>query len=80
MIEIKTKLRKWGNSLGVVVPLNSVKTEHMHEGEEVTIIISKAKNNLNEAFGSLKEWKIDTQKFKDENRKVEWEKEEKERK
>ena len=31
MIELKSKLRKWGNSLGVVVPQNFIETEKAKE-------------------------------------------------
>lgn len=49
MIEIKTKLRRWGNSFGVVVPQKAVgKTK---EGEEITIFIQKRKPNLRKIFG-----------------------------
>ncbi len=68
----KTKLKHWGSSLGVVVPKELVKKEGLHEGEEVFIELKKA-HSLNEIFGSLKEWKTDTQKIKDRLRK-EWDK------
>jgi len=72
MIELKTKLRRWGNSFGIVVPIGAVEKEKVKEGEEVTILLNKEKNNvLREMFGTLKNWKIDSQKFKDEIRKEE---------
>jgi len=66
----KTTLKPWGSSLGVVVPKEVVHAEHLHRGEEVIIEIRK-KHSLKEIFGSLKDWKIDSQKMKDESRK-EW--------
>ena len=55
MIEIKTKLRRWGNSFGVVVPLNKINQENIKEGEEVVILINKKKSNvLKETFGTFK--------------------------
>ena len=55
MIEIKTKLRRWGNSFGVVVPLNKINQEDIKEGEEVFILIHKKKSNvLKETFGTFK--------------------------
>ena len=55
MIELKTKLRKWGNSLGIVVPLHKVKESHMREGEEVVTLILKKKGvNLHSLFGGHK--------------------------
>lgn len=54
MIEVKTKLRKWGNSLGIVIPLAKAKQEEMKEGEEVLALVNKEKNVLEETFGMLK--------------------------
>ncbi len=55
MIEIKTKLKKWGNSFGVVVPLNAVKEAKTKEGDEVTVLFRKKKNNvLRKMFGTHK--------------------------
>ena len=55
MIEIKTKLRRWGNSFGVVVPLNKINQENIKEGEEIVILINKKKSNvLKETFGTFK--------------------------
>ena len=55
MIEIKTKLRRWGNSLGIVVPLNKTNEENIKEGEEVTaLILSRKKVNLKKLFGKHK--------------------------
>ena len=52
MIEIKTKLRRWGNSLGVVIPMNSLQKEKFEEGDEIILLIAKEKENvLKETFG-----------------------------
>ena len=71
MIELKTKLRRWGNSFGIVVPISAVEKERASEGDEITIIMRKDKPELKRLFGALKNWKIDSQKFKDEIRKEE---------
>ncbi len=55
MIEIKTKLRKWGNSFGIVVPQKAIEEEKIKEGDEVTILLRKEKGNvLREMFGTFK--------------------------
>lgn len=54
MIEIKTKLKRWGNSFGVVVPLSAVKQTKTKEGDEVTILMRKEKPNLRKLFGAHK--------------------------
>lgn len=52
MIEIKAKLRKWGNSLGIVVPMNNLQKENFKENDEVVLLITKEKENvLKETFG-----------------------------
>jgi len=67
---IQTRLRRWGNSFGVVVPAEAVRERRMQDGEEVVIEIEKI-SPVRKIFGSLKDWKINTQKFKDELRKEE---------
>jgi len=54
MIEIKTKLRKWGNSFGVVVPLRAIENTNAKEGEEITILFKTNKVNLRKIFGKHK--------------------------
>ena len=55
MIEIKSKLRKWGNSLGIVVPQKVIEKENAKEGDEVIVLLSKEKDNvLKEMFGTFK--------------------------
>ena len=52
MIEVKTKLRKWGNSFGLVVPVKFVQSGELKEGEEVTLTISsKNRVDLRKIFG-----------------------------
>ncbi|MBU2616069.1 MAG: hypothetical protein KKC19_03120 [Nanoarchaeota archaeon] len=56
MIEIKTKLRKWGNSFGVVVPQRDVENSGVEEGEEIIILLRKENKEdvLKEMFGTFK--------------------------
>ncbi len=61
-------LKKWGSSLGVVVPADVVESEKLKKGEKIRVEIKKV-NDLSDFFGSRKGWKIDAQKFKDEARK-----------
>ena len=66
----KAQLKSWGSSLGVVVPKEVVKAEHLKEVDEITIEIHR-KSSIREIFGSMPNLKIDAQKMKDEIRK-EW--------
>ncbi|MEX2016861.1 MAG: AbrB/MazE/SpoVT family DNA-binding domain-containing protein [Candidatus Pacearchaeota archaeon] len=56
MIEIKTKLRKWGNSYGIIVPQKKVEDIKIKEGDEVIILLKKEEeeNVLKEMFGTFK--------------------------
>ena len=63
MIELKTKIRKWGNSFGVVIPQKAVEAENIKEGEEVSILFNKKKTNiLRKMFGTFK-FKKSTEKI-----------------
>ncbi|MFW6282505.1 MAG: AbrB/MazE/SpoVT family DNA-binding domain-containing protein [Minisyncoccales bacterium] len=64
---LKTRLRKWGNSIGLVIPNEILKQKNLKQGEEIIIEIEK-QNPLKNIFGSLKEWNIDTQRIKDKIR------------
>jgi antitoxin component of MazEF toxin-antitoxin module len=71
-METIAKLKKWGNSLGIVIPIEAIKSKNLNEGDEVVVTVQK-KNSIRSAFGSVKGWKIDSQKVKDDLRK-EWSK------
>ncbi len=70
-MEITTRLKRWGNSLGIVIPSETIKQKSLQEDEEVIITIER-KKKIREIFGSLRSWKINAQKVKNESRK-EWE-------
>jgi len=52
--EITTKVRKWGNSFGIIIPLEILKSKRIKEGEEIDAIIIKKSNVLRETFGTWK--------------------------
>jgi len=52
VIEVKTK--KWGNSIGVVIPSKTAHKLKLRSEETVLIEITKKDNVLKELFGSLK--------------------------
>lgn len=54
MLEVESKVRKWGRSLGVVLPKEKVKEEGIDKDDTITILISKKRNTLKETFGTLK--------------------------
>ena len=71
MTVIETRLKKWGNSFGVVIPSEVVQKEHMKEDENIKFILIKdSKKALKETFGMLKgKLKKSGQQIKDELRK-----------
>ena len=72
MTVIETKVKRWGNSLAFIIPSHAVESRKIRENDELkVIIVDNSKKNLEEAFGSLKGWKINSQKTKNELRK-EW--------
>ena len=48
---IVCKIKKWGNSIGVLIPKNDAVQLQLKEGQEVAIEISKKENPLKELFG-----------------------------
>ena len=53
MQEALVKTKKWGNSLGLILPAELVKAEHLKAGEEVIIKIEKKHTALLGLFGTL---------------------------
>ena len=40
MMEIKAKTKKWGNSIGILIPKEAIRQENIKPNQEVTIMIS----------------------------------------
>ena len=54
-MEIETKTKKWGSSLGIIIPKEIVREERIQEGQEIRIdILSKKKTTGADIFGKLK--------------------------
>jgi antitoxin component of MazEF toxin-antitoxin module len=62
---IRTVMRRWGNSLGVVIPKEEASKEGLKENDEVEIVIRKAVD-IRQLFGKYKF--RDLQSLKDELR------------
>jgi antitoxin component of MazEF toxin-antitoxin module len=41
VVQTKARLKKWGNSLGVVIPKEAAERNGLHVGEEVEIQVTK---------------------------------------
>jgi antitoxin component of MazEF toxin-antitoxin module len=48
---IETKVKKWGNSVGILIPKEDVKKLHLKQGEQVLVNIQRKENPLNELWG-----------------------------
>ena len=71
---ITTKVKKWGNSFGVLIPNKIAKKQNIEEGSEVEIAIQPLnKTTVRDIFGILKgKWKRSTQEILDEVDKELW--------
>jgi len=70
MIEIQAVTRKWGNSIGVILPKEVLEKEKIKEDEKITVLIVKKQKTF-EAFRGLLKGKVteSAQKIKDDLRK-----------
>jgi antitoxin component of MazEF toxin-antitoxin module len=61
---IEVNLKKWGNSMAVIVPSEIVEKKALKENEPFFIEIVR-KADVSDIFGSIKKRKMSGQKFKD---------------
>jgi len=55
MLEIKVKTKKWGNSIGILIPKEAIRKENIKPDQEVTVLISaKPITKGNDIWGTLK--------------------------
>ena len=66
-MEIETKTRKWGSSIGIILPKAFVDKANIKPNEKIVIELKK-RPLAKEFFGLLKDWKRPTQEIKDEIR------------
>ena len=52
-METISKIRKWGNSFGILVPKELIKKENFKVNEEVVVKLEK-KKDISKVFGILK--------------------------
>ena len=71
MDAIETRVKRWGNSLGVVIPSETITKENVKENDVIKILILKDSTKaLKETFGLLKgKLTKSSQQMKDESRK-----------
>ncbi len=61
---VEVKIRKWGNSFGVILPKILLDSRGLKEDDGIVIEIVK-EADLRNVFGSVKKRKITGQEFKD---------------
>ena len=71
MIQVDAVVRKWGRSLGVVIPKEKIDEEKIKENETVTLLLGKKTNVLRETFGTMK-FKRTTQEMLNESDREDW--------
>ena len=67
MTVIETKIKRWGNSFGIIIPSETIATKKIKENQNIgVIILEDSKKVLEETFGSLKnKLKTSPQEIKD---------------
>lgn len=79
MIEIDVKVKKWGNSLGVVLPKETVAQMKLKENDTIKIMVPPKNDTMEELWGILgpltsteqKRMTRDFMKMRNENRRLE---------
>ena len=69
---MQVEVKKWGNSMGVILPKILVEKENLEENDKIIIEIVK-QADLSDVFGSIKKRRMSGQEFKNMIRKG-WEK------
>jgi len=53
MIEAESQLRRWGRSLGLVIPKEIIVRDHLKEGDIVELVILKKSDAIKNSFGTV---------------------------
>ena len=64
-MEAECVTRRWGNSLGIIIPRKITDQENIKENEKVLISVRKG-HNAQEFFGLFSDWKRPTAEIKEE--------------
>ena len=58
------KTRKWGNSIGIILPKEELDRMHITEDEDVVVDVKRKDNPLKELFGAGKALGITQEEFR----------------
>lgn len=73
MSEAEVEVRRWGNSLAVIVPAEIAKAAELRPGDRALMRIMKVRHPDPRSFGLLKQKPMDAQALKDRlRREHEW--------
>lgn len=72
MIECEAVAKKWGNSLGIIIPSDIAERQKIRENSRVRFAILDSGAVVAETFGMLKQWKEPTDKILRKLRKESW--------
>ena len=67
MAEVECTTRRWGSSLGIIIPKELASAENIKPNDRIVIEVKKL-HKAKEFFGLLPNWKVNTQKLKDKLR------------
>lgn len=67
-MEVELVTKKWGSSLGIILPKAIVEKEQIKENETILVEIKK-RHFAKEFFGILSDWKKSTDTIKEEMKK-----------
>jgi len=71
MIECETKLKKWGNSIGFIIPKEDINREDLHEDEVVRAVIAPKKMvKVKDIFGKISLKKSTAQIMKESDKEL----------
>ncbi len=54
MIEVTSQVRKWGSSVGIVIPKEAAKRANVKEGDTIRLLVMGKNNPIAETFGIAK--------------------------
>ena len=64
-MRFETKAKRWGSSLGIILPKSIVEKQRIKEKDKVSVEIKNG-HLVKEFFGIARGWKKSTQQIKDE--------------
>ncbi len=54
MIEVEARLRRWGRSFGIVIPMEVIMKERLREDEKIKVLVRKEESPIRKTFGTVK--------------------------